>query len=106
MNAFEIEIINQIREAITPFFDKVLEFITILGEQTILILLLLIIYFIISKREGQIIAFSVFTTLLLNNAIKICIQRIRPFDNRHRLFFSKRSHPKCGRNLYRRWTFF
>lgn len=96
MNAFEIEIINQIREAITPFFDKVLEFITILGEQTILILLLLIIYFIISKREGQIIAFSVFTTLLLNNAIKICIQRIRPFDHPNRKFEASRIETATG----------
>lgn len=96
MNAFEIEIINQIREAITPFFDKVLEFITILGEQTILILLLLIIYFIISKREGQIIAFSVFTTLLLNNTIKICAQRVRPFNHPNRTFDASRMQTATG----------
>jgi membrane-associated phospholipid phosphatase len=81
MNAFEIKIINDIRETITPFLDKIFEIITILGEQSILILLLLGIYFIYSKREGQKIAFSIFTSLLLNNALKIAIQRIRPFEH-------------------------
>jgi membrane-associated phospholipid phosphatase len=81
MTGFEIQIINKVREIMTPFLDKLFEIITILGEETILILLLIGIYFIVSKKEGQIIAFSVFTTLLLNNAIKISVQRIRPFEH-------------------------
>ena len=96
MNSFEIQIINKIREFMTPFLDKLLEFITILGEETILILLLLGIYFIISKREGQIIAFSVFTTLLINNAIKISVQRIRPFEHPERTFDPIREQTATG----------
>lgn len=96
MNSFEIQIINKIREFMTPFLDKLLEFITIFGEETILILLLLGIYFIISKKEGQIIAFSVFTTLLINNAIKISVQRIRPFEHPERTFDPIREQTATG----------
>ncbi|MDD3999540.1 MAG: phosphatase PAP2 family protein [Bacilli bacterium] len=96
MNAFEIKIINDIREAITPFFDKLLELITILGEQSILIVLLLGIYFIYSKKEGQKIAFSIFTSLLLNNAIKIAVQRVRPFEHPDHTFDASRMETATG----------
>lgn len=81
MNDFEIKIINQIRESISPFLDKVLEFITMLGEQYVLILFLLIIYFIYSKKAAQKMAFGVFSSLLINNSIKGLVQRVRPFNH-------------------------
>lgn len=96
MNNIEIEVLNKVREFMTPFLDKFFELITILGEETILILLLLVIYFIVSKREGQIIALSLFTTLLINNAVKVCVQRIRPFEHPKRNFVPVRKETATG----------
>lgn len=81
MSNFEIEILNKIREIITPFLDFLFSLLTNLGGQEILILAILIIYFILSKKEGQKIAYTIFLSLLANNAIKVVVDRIRPFNH-------------------------
>lgn len=79
----EIELLNRIRELITPgsFFDKLFEFITFFGEQYILIVVMIIVYFVYSKKTGQRMAFAIFGSLLVNNAVKAIVRRPRPFEN-------------------------
>lgn len=79
MNNFEIEILNKIRELIPKFLDYFFRFITFFGGQEILILAIIIIYFIISKKDGQKIAYTIFFSLLFNNVLKVIVNRIRPF---------------------------
>lgn len=79
MNNIEISFLNRIREIVSPFFDRLFEIITFLGGQEVLIILVVIVYFIVSKKIGQRIAFSVFGSLLLNNTLKSIFNRIRPF---------------------------
>jgi membrane-associated phospholipid phosphatase len=96
MTNFEIRIINEIRAHISPFLDKILEFITILGEQLILILVLLIIYFIYSKKAAQKMAFAIFSSLLINNSIKGLVQRVRPFNHPNFTGDASRVHTATG----------
>lgn len=84
MNNFEINILNWIRKI--TFFDPLFKVITFLGGQEFLILIVIIIYFIISKKKSQRIAFSIFTSLLLNNSLKAVIDRVRPFNNPNRKY--------------------
>lgn len=81
MTNFEIEILNKIRENISPFFESIFKFITNFGGQEILILAIVIIYFVFSKKLGQRIAFAIFTSLLVNNSLKVIIDRVRPFNH-------------------------
>ncbi|MCK9471246.1 MAG: phosphatase PAP2 family protein [Bacilli bacterium] len=81
MTNFEIEILNKIRENISSFFDSLFKFITNFGGQEILILTILVVYFVFSKKQGQRIAFSIFTSLLVNNSLKVVVDRIRPFNH-------------------------
>jgi membrane-associated phospholipid phosphatase len=96
MTDFEIKIVNGFRDIITPFLDRILELLTILGEQTLLIVIIVIIYFIHSKKDGQRIAFAVFTSLLLNNAIKGLVVRVRPFNHPLHTFDASRVETATG----------
>lgn len=86
MNNFEIEILNKIQEALTDFLKSLFLFITNLGGQEILIVAIIVVYFIISKKQGQRIAFAIFSSLLINNALKIVINRERPFKHPNRTY--------------------
>lgn len=79
MNKFEVEIIKSIRSISVPFLDAIMQIITFLGEQYILVLILAVIYFCYNKQIGQRLAFIIFTSLLINNTIKGLVQRPRPF---------------------------
>lgn len=81
MTNFEIEFLNKIREGISSFFDSLFEILTYLGGQEILILVIVVVYFVFSKKQGQRIAFSIFSSLLINNSLKVLVNRIRPFNH-------------------------
>ncbi|MDD3171035.1 MAG: phosphatase PAP2 family protein [Bacilli bacterium] len=79
MKDFEISIIKTLRSISTPFIDGLLQAITFLGEQYVLIALLAVIYFVIDKKAGQRIAYAIFTSLSLNGSIKGLVKYERPF---------------------------
>jgi len=81
MSNLEIEILNKIREIITPFLDTLFTIFTYLGGKELIIIMIIVIYFIISKKDGQKIAYTIFLSLLSNNAIKVIVNRIRPFNH-------------------------
>lgn len=96
MSNFEITIVNKVRDKITPFLDKILAFITRFGEQTVLILLILMVYFAFSKKGGELIAFSIFSSILLNNTIKSLFRRERPFNHPKNTFKASRVETAVG----------
>lgn len=79
MKDFEISIIKALRDLSTPFIDGLLQAITFLGEQYVLIALLAVVYFIFDKKAGQRIAYAIFTSLSLNGAVKGVVKYERPF---------------------------
>jgi len=76
---FEISVLKALRGVSNSFFDTLLQIITILGEQYVLIGVIAIMYFLYDKEVGKKIAFTLFTSLLLNNSLKGIVKYPRPF---------------------------
>ena len=74
----ELEILRNIQSIANPFFDFLFQLITICGEQIVLISIISIIYWTLDKEFGEYIAYSVLTSVLLNNAIKDIFKMKRP----------------------------
>ena len=74
----ELEILRHIQSIANPFFDFLFQLITIFGEQIVLISIISIIYWALDKKFGEYIAYSVLTSVLLNNAIKDIFKMTRP----------------------------
>lgn len=74
----ELEILRHIQSIANPFFDFLFQLITICGEQIVLISIISIIYWALDKKFGEYIAYSVLTSVLLNNAIKDIFKMKRP----------------------------
>src|SRR5690554_19348 len=81
MSNFEIELLNRIRENVSPFFESLFNFFTNLGGQEILILVIIVIYFVFSKKIGQQLGYTIFLSLLVNNTLKVIVDRVRPFNH-------------------------
>ena len=74
----ELEILRHIQSIANPFFDFLFQLITMCGEQIVLISIISIIYWALDKKFGEYIAYSVLTSVLLNNAIKDIFKLKRP----------------------------
>ena len=74
----ELEILRNIQSIANPFLDLLFQIITICGEQLVLISIISIIYWALDKKFGEYIAYSVLTSVLLNNAIKDIFKMKRP----------------------------
>lgn len=74
----ELEILRHIQSIANPFFDFFFQFITMCGEQIVLISIISIVYWALDKKFGEYIAYSVLTSVLLNNAIKDIFKLKRP----------------------------
>ena len=74
----ELGILRNIQSIANPFLDLLFQLITICGEQLVLISIISIIYWALDKKFGEYIAYSVLTSVLLNNAIKDIFKMKRP----------------------------
>lgn len=92
---FEFEIIKWFQDISNDFFDVLAEGITFFGEQYIMIVIIAFIYFVYNKRLGEAIAYSVFLSLNLNNAIKGMVKAKRPFQLDEAIV-PKRAHTATG----------
>lgn len=77
---FELEIIKWLQEVRTPIFNFFFEAITFLGEETVMIVVIAFIYFLVNKKIGEKISFTLFGTLLINNSLKGIFDLPRPFE--------------------------
>lgn len=75
----ELDFLHALRNISNPFLDTLFELITMLGEETVLIGILALVYFIYDKKIGQIIAYTLFTSLLVNHTVKGLVKYERPF---------------------------
>lgn len=75
---FELNIIRAIQSIANPFLDGLFQFITMFGEEAILIPLIAVIYWAFNKRMGEFIAYASLTSVLVNGAIKDIFKAKRP----------------------------
>ena len=77
----EIELLKLLENIRTDFLNDVFESITILGEETLMILALAVLYFAINKKTAQKVFYVVVTSMSFNGLIKGIAKVPRPFAN-------------------------
>ena len=91
----EFEIIKWFQDIGNTFCDILAEGFTFFGEQYMMIVILAFIYFVYNKKMGEAIAYSVFLSLNLNNALKGLVKAKRPFQL-EKTIIPKRAHTATG----------
>lgn len=79
MFAFELEFLKWLEGLRTSFLNVVFEGITLLGEETLIILLVVALWFAVDKKLAQQVFFVTATSLSVNGIIKNFAKVPRPF---------------------------
>lgn len=79
MTQLEIQFLQFLENLRTDFLVKLFEGITMLGEETILILMIAVLYFAYDKHLAQRIGYITITSMCVNNIVKNLVKRPRPF---------------------------
>lgn len=79
MTQLEIQFLQFLESLRTDFSVKLFEGITMLGEETILILMIAVLYFAYDKRLALRIGYITITSMCVNNTVKNLVKRPRPF---------------------------
>lgn len=79
MFVFELEILKWLEGMRTSFLNVLFESITLLGEETLIILLVVALWFAVDKKLAQQVFFVTATSLSVNGIIKNFAQVPRPF---------------------------
>lgn len=74
------EVVTFIQGFRSDILDMVFNAISFLGEEFIYMLILAIVYYVIDKKKGEILAFSIFFTGIFNNTLKGIVNAPRPFE--------------------------
>lgn len=74
----ELDIIRMIQSIHNEFFDTLFQYITMLGESSIILMIILCLYWGYNKKLGEYVAYSYFTSCLMNNWIKNIFKADRP----------------------------
>ena len=79
MTQAELQFLQFLESLRTDFSVKLFEGITMLGEETILIILIAILYFAYDKNLALRIGYITITSMCVNNVVKNVVRRPRPF---------------------------
>lgn len=79
MTQLEIQFLQFLESLRTDFWVKLFEGITMLGEETILILIIAVLYFAFDKRLALRIGYITVTSMCVNGVVKNIVKRPRPF---------------------------
>jgi len=79
MTQLEIQFLQFLESLRTEFSVKLFEGITMLGEETILILMIAVLYFAYDKRLALRIGYITIASMCVNNTVKNLVKRPRPF---------------------------
>lgn len=74
----ELTLIKWLQELANPILDQVFILITMLGEETFMIVLMTFIYWNLDKKFGRILSAGLVTTLVVNNGLKEIFDFARP----------------------------
>lgn len=78
--AWEFELIKWLQEHSNKITDFFFNAASLFGEEIILIMVVAVVYWCISKRRGEYIAFSLMTSIALNAILKNIFLAKRPFE--------------------------
>ena len=81
MFSFELEFLKWLEGLRTDFLNTFFEGVTLLGEETLIILLVVALWFAVDKKLAQQVFFLTATSLSINGIIKNFAQVPRPFTN-------------------------
>ena len=62
-----------------PFFDWFFSLITLIGDETVFLVIALVVFWCVSKREGYYLLFVGFFGQIINNFLKLIFRIPRPF---------------------------
>lgn len=79
MTQLELQFLQLLESMRTAFSLKLFEIITMLGEETLLILILAILYYAYDKHLALRIGYITLTSMCTNNVVKNIVKRPRPF---------------------------
>ena len=63
----------------TPFFDWLFSLITLIGDETVFLVIALVVFWCINKRDGYYLLFVGFFGQIINNFLKLIFRIPRPF---------------------------
>lgn len=69
----------------TPLLDKVFNYITMIGEETFILVIMCIVFWSISKKAGYRLGFSVVLSAWINSGVKDILKVTRPYNLDNRL---------------------
>lgn len=79
MFPFELDLLRWISENSSNLLEKIAEYITMLGEETVFIAIVAFLYFVTNKKLGQKLLYVMCGNICLNNTIKNFAKVERPF---------------------------
>lgn len=79
MHGFEVELLKLAEGIRNDFLNTLFQAITMLGEETILVVIIAVIYYMFDKNLAKRISFITLTSLGFNSVIKNTVKRARPF---------------------------
>ena len=80
MFAFELQFLKWLESIRIGFFTTLFEGVTILGEETLVILFVVVLWFAVDSRLAQKVFFVTICSMVLNGIVKNLAQVPRPFD--------------------------
>lgn len=79
MFSFELQFLKSVEALRTEFLNTLFQGITILGEETLMILLVVTLWFAVNKKAAQKLLFITASSLCVNGIIKNLVKAPRPF---------------------------
>ena len=79
MFEFELEFLKTLENVRTEFLNNLFEAVTIVGEETILIVILMVLYFMVNKDLAKKVLYIVTTSSCINGIVKNIVKMPRPW---------------------------
>lgn len=79
MTELELQFLKLLEGMRSEFSVRLFEWITMLGEETILILMIAVLYYAVDKKLAMRIGYITITSMCVNNTVKNLVKRPRPF---------------------------
>lgn len=78
---WEFQFLTLLQKTANPFFDLFWTFITMFGEEVLIVAIVGLLYWCLNKEFAKSLAYSVLTSVAANGIIKNIVCRDRPFQN-------------------------
>lgn len=76
----EIEILKYLQNIRTETLNNIFEYVTMLGEETLMVILIAVLYFALNKKFAQKLFYICVTSLSINGIVKNFVKLARPFS--------------------------